>query len=391
MLRTLIASTLLLAGLAQAGLSDMRATIPGSLHQCENTTVFFFDTDDSGSKTLLFVNAADASKLGSDTITLDDALSKVEPLQQISDINSADAAAFSFYVKVAEDVSFSTFGFLSNGQGKNMNLDRTVKDPLPGATECLSQVSAPATTSASVPVVASSKTSSKASSSSAAPSSSTSGFVKALKASSSSSSSSASSASSVPVTPPAASSAPASSAAPVAAQVNASSTAAAPAATGKSTIIETNYLLSSFIVIASEQTTDGTVSSAAIQGGHITGSFNGTILPVGTALFSPNSTVPAGAAVGNATTSDAAADKGTPILLSATYTFTIDDGKYAGDAVFVMGQTPLSVNSTVPALLMHLQPAVDGLGAKWVNKTVLGKPTFINSTMFRLDAYVAEQ
>lgn len=131
---------------------------------------------------------------------------------------------------------------------------------------------------------------------------------------------------------------------------------------------------SSFIVISAEQTTDGTVSSAAIQGGHITGSFNGTILPVGTALFAPNSTLPAGAATGNATAPKATAEEGNPILLSATYTFTIDDGKYAGDAVFVMGQTPLSVNSSIPALLMHLQPAVDGLGAKWVNKT--GKLTF---------------
>lgn len=161
--------------------------VPGSLHQCENATVFFFDTDDSGSKTLLFVNTADVSKLGSGTITLDDALSKVQPLQQISDITSADAASFSFFVKVAENVAFSTFGFLSNGQGKNMNLDRTVKDPLPGATECLSQVSAPATTPASIPVAAPATTPAKVSSSSAAPAASTSGFVKALKASSSSS------------------------------------------------------------------------------------------------------------------------------------------------------------------------------------------------------------
>lgn len=136
---------------------------------------------------------------------------------------------------------------------------------------------------------------------------------------------------------------------------------------------------SSFIVISAEQTTDGTVSSAAIQGGHITGSFNGTILPVGTALFAPNSTLPAGAATGNTTAPKATAEEGNPILLSATYTFTIDDGKYAGDAVFVMGQTPLSVNSSIPALLMHLQPAVDGLGAKWVNKT--GKRTLPRSSV----------
>ena len=92
-------------------------------------------------------------------------------------------------------------------------------------------------------------------------------------------------------------------------------------------------------------------------------------MPVGTALFAQNSTLPAGASVGNSTASNATAEEGVPILLSASYTFTIDEGKYAGDAVFVMGQTPLSVNATVPALLMHLQPAVDGLGAKWVNKT----------------------
>lgn len=131
-------------------------------------------------------------------------------------------------------------------------------------------------------------------------------------------------------------------------------------------------LQSSFISIAAEKTTDGTVSSAAILGGHITGSFNGTILPVGSALFAPNTTLPAGATTGNATAEVKTADDNAPILLSATYTFTIDDGKYAGDAVFVMGQTPLSVNTTIPALLMHLQPAVEGLGAKWVNKT--GKP-----------------
>lgn len=129
------------------------------------------------------------------------------------------------------------------------------------------------------------------------------------------------------------------------------------------------FLQSSFISISAEKTTDGTVSSAAILGGHITGSFNGTILPVGTALFAPNTTLPAGTTTGNATTPLVSAENDSPILLSATYTFTIDDGKYAGDAVFVMGQTPLSVNASIPALLMHLQPAVEGLGVKWANKT----------------------
>jgi hypothetical protein len=125
---------------------------------------------------LLLVSPADASKLGSGTLSLTDALAQVSPLQKVEGISSADAAAFPFTLKVGEKVAFSTFGFLSNGQGKNMKLDRTVMSALPGASNCLAGAAAPApapapSSSSSAPVAppAPATTSAKPSTTPAAP------------------------------------------------------------------------------------------------------------------------------------------------------------------------------------------------------------------------------
>jgi hypothetical protein len=121
---------------------------------------------------LLLVSPADASKLGSGILSLTDALAQVSPLQKVEGISSADAAAFPFTLKVGEKVAFSTFGFLSNGQGKNMKLDRTVMSALPGASNCLAGAAAPApSSSSSAPVAppAPATTSAKPSTTPAAP------------------------------------------------------------------------------------------------------------------------------------------------------------------------------------------------------------------------------
>ena len=107
------------------------------------------------------------------------------------------------------------------------------------------------------------------------------------------------------------------------------------------------------MTISNESTTDGTVSSSPIRGGHITGSVNGTILPIGMALFTPNTTAAAvnGTSATNGTAAAASKASAAPVLLSASYSFTMDDG----ESVFVVAQTPLSQNYSSEALLMTLQ------------------------------------
>lgn len=107
----------------------------------------------------------------------------------------------------------------------------------------------------------------------------------------------------------------------------------------------------SFINISKDKTTDGTVTSAPILGGHVTGTVNGTIAPFGAALFSVPSNVTAEAAIVTNTTADTTAS-----LLSATYTMLLDDG----EILFVSAQTPLSTNFTTDALVIDVQPAFNG-------------------------------
>ncbi|GAA6017356.1 hypothetical protein JCM10207_005606 [Rhodosporidiobolus poonsookiae] len=117
---------------ALASLASFRATIPGSLHQCEATNVFIFDSANARPVTLVFVPAAVAP---SGTLTLTQALA-LGPYQVVEGITTPDAAQYNFNLNIAEGESFATLGFLPDGTGKNLNLPRTVQAPLPGAAAC---------------------------------------------------------------------------------------------------------------------------------------------------------------------------------------------------------------------------------------------------------------
>lgn len=139
---------------ALASLATLRGTIPGSLHQCESTNVFFFDSAAARPLTLVLLPAAVAPAAA--TITLAEALA-LGPLQVVDGITTPDAQQTNFVLAVAEQESFvvrllsshslsgssadkydhvQTFGFLPDGTGKNLNLPRVVKAPLPGAAAC---------------------------------------------------------------------------------------------------------------------------------------------------------------------------------------------------------------------------------------------------------------
>ncbi|GAA5982955.1 hypothetical protein JCM10908_006851 [Rhodotorula pacifica] len=127
-----LAALLVSAPAALAQLSTLRGTIPGSLHQCEDTTVFFFDSGNASPKTLVLLPQGTGP---SGTTTLD-AVQAIGPLQVIGDITTPDAQSYPFTLQIAAGVSFDTYGFLPDGTGKNLNLPRSVQTPLPGASQC---------------------------------------------------------------------------------------------------------------------------------------------------------------------------------------------------------------------------------------------------------------
>ncbi|GJN94261.1 hypothetical protein Rhopal_007335-T1 [Rhodotorula paludigena] len=118
---------------AFAQLARMRGTIPGSLHQCEATNVFFFDTGNARPVTLVLLPAAVAPAAA--TVTLDQVLA-LGPLQVVANIATPDAQQTNFVLAIAEGESFVSYGFLPDGTGKNLNLARTVQASLPGAVAC---------------------------------------------------------------------------------------------------------------------------------------------------------------------------------------------------------------------------------------------------------------
>ncbi|GAA6000532.1 hypothetical protein JCM10207_008058 [Rhodosporidiobolus poonsookiae] len=125
---------------AMAQLASMRATIPGALHQCEDTSLVFFDTGNARPASVLFLPSASIpDSLRSGTTTLEEA-QQYGPLLAIGDIETADAAAYSFELQIAQDQVFEMFGFLPDGSGKALSLTRTVMTPLPGATSCLTNI-----------------------------------------------------------------------------------------------------------------------------------------------------------------------------------------------------------------------------------------------------------
>ncbi|GAA5829334.1 hypothetical protein JCM11251_005010 [Rhodosporidiobolus azoricus] len=123
-----------------AQLDSMRATIPGSLHQCEATNLFFYDTANTRPLSVLFLPSSEIpDSLRSGTTTLDEA-QQYSPLLALSDVDSADAAQYNFELQIAEGQVFEVYGFLPDGSGKALSLTRTVMTPLPGATSCLTSV-----------------------------------------------------------------------------------------------------------------------------------------------------------------------------------------------------------------------------------------------------------
>ncbi|BGP20749.1 hypothetical protein JCM10213_001006 [Rhodosporidiobolus nylandii] len=117
---------------AFASLASFRATIPGSLHQCESTTVFFFDSANERPVTLVFAPQASAP---TGETTLDETLAS-GVYQVIEGITTPDAQQYSYTLAIAEGESFATLAFFADGSGKNLNLDRSVQAPLPGASAC---------------------------------------------------------------------------------------------------------------------------------------------------------------------------------------------------------------------------------------------------------------
>lgn len=117
---------------ALAQLSTFRGTIPGSLHQCEQTTVFFFNSGNESPKTLIFLPQGE----GPSGTTTQSAIEALGPLQVIDGITTPDAQSYGFTLQIAAGVKFDTYGFLPDGSGKNLNLPRSVQTPLPGASQC---------------------------------------------------------------------------------------------------------------------------------------------------------------------------------------------------------------------------------------------------------------
>ncbi|GAA5943388.1 uncharacterized protein JCM15063_002933 [Sporobolomyces koalae] len=118
-----------------AQLDTMRATIPGSLHQCEQTNLFLFDTMNLRPITMVLLPSSESEKARPANLTLTEALA-LNPLQMLSTISTLDAQSYAWQVQVDQNVTFETWGFLPDGRGKNLNLTRTVQPSLPGTTSC---------------------------------------------------------------------------------------------------------------------------------------------------------------------------------------------------------------------------------------------------------------
>ncbi|GAA5905581.1 hypothetical protein JCM5296_003109 [Sporobolomyces johnsonii] len=125
---------------ALAQLSSFRATIPGALHQCEATNLFFFFSSNDRPLSVLFLPSSKVpDSLRTGTTTLDEA-QQYSPLLALSDITTPDASAYDFTLQIAQGEVFEIFGFLPDGSGKALSLTRTVMTPLPSASSCLTNI-----------------------------------------------------------------------------------------------------------------------------------------------------------------------------------------------------------------------------------------------------------
>ncbi|GAA5913044.1 uncharacterized protein JCM6883_000497 [Sporobolomyces salmoneus] len=137
---TVLLPLALLASTVSAQLSGLRGTIPGSLHQCEQTNLFFFDSNNDRPLSVLFLPSSEIpDSIRSGTITVDQA-QQYSPLLALSDITTPDAQQYNFELQIAEGTEFEVFAFLPNGEGKALSLTRTVTTPLPGASSCLTNI-----------------------------------------------------------------------------------------------------------------------------------------------------------------------------------------------------------------------------------------------------------
>ncbi|KAK4046001.1 hypothetical protein OIV83_006452 [Microbotryomycetes sp. JL201] len=135
----LVLAASLAAGTA-AQIDRLRATIPGALHQCENTNLVFFDSGGARPLDVLFLPSSEVpASLRSGEVTLDEALA-LNPLQAIDGIDTPDNDQYSFELQIKQGEVFELFGFLPDGTGKALSLTRTVMTPLPTATNCLRNI-----------------------------------------------------------------------------------------------------------------------------------------------------------------------------------------------------------------------------------------------------------
>ncbi|BGP28069.1 hypothetical protein Rt10032_c14g5403 [Rhodotorula toruloides] len=150
----LAASAVLSASPALAQLATLRGTIPGSLHQCESTNVFFFQSNNVRPLTLVFLPEAVAAQAGANP-TLDQ-VKALGPLQVVEGITTPDAQQSNFVLAIAAGESFESFAFLPDGTGKNLNLARTVQTALPNTPACNAATAASAKAAVAAPAPSSS-------------------------------------------------------------------------------------------------------------------------------------------------------------------------------------------------------------------------------------------
>ncbi|GAA5852419.1 hypothetical protein JCM9279_001195 [Rhodotorula babjevae] len=173
---------------ALAQLDSLRGTIPGSLHQCEATNLFFFDSSNTRPLSVLFLPSSEVpDSIRSGAVTLDQA-QQYSPLLALSDIETPDAQQYNFELQIEQGAVFEVFAFLPDGEGKALSLTRTVTTPLPGASSCLTNV--PTSIAGAGATTAVSAQSTAASSSAAQAADSSSGMMSSSMATMASSSSS---------------------------------------------------------------------------------------------------------------------------------------------------------------------------------------------------------
>lgn len=91
---------------AVAQLSSLRGTIPGSLHQCEATNLFFFDSSNTRPLSVLFLPSSEVpDSIRSGEVTLEQA-QQYSPLLALSGIETPDAQQYDFTLQVEQGAVF---------------------------------------------------------------------------------------------------------------------------------------------------------------------------------------------------------------------------------------------------------------------------------------------